>query len=325
MAVKDCIKQEEIERICSEYKKLNSVIAVCKITHHSSTTVCKYLRENGLARGRGGNQDKQQKITDEQILKSVGEMTRQQIAEKYGVHVANLDKRMKHLGVHAQYNRKAQKALKKKETMWHWTPGKAEMVRNKQGGRFELVEFKEGRFRIKCVTCGFIIERASSTIRQKKCLCDKCEERRKNEIELANERIKLMRSFYAVMELKKAKTCIVCGSEYHSQFLNQKYCSDRCRKKWKRAGGYRERAKKYGVEYKSGITLMKVFNRDKGICQLCGKPVDWHDNSWGESFGAMYPTVDHITAFANGGGHTWDNVQLAHAICNSYKRDLITA
>jgi hypothetical protein len=25
---------------------------------------------------------------------------------------------------------------------------------------------------------------------------------------------------------------------------------------------------------------------------------------------------------ANGGTHTWDNVQCAHAICNSYKRDL---
>lgn len=36
----------------------------------------------------------------------------------------------------------------------------------------------------------------------------------------------------------------------------------------------------------------------------------------------MYPTIDHIVAMANGGGHTWDNVQLAHAICNSYKRDL---
>lgn len=55
------------------------------------------------------------------------------------------------------------------------------------------------------------------------------------------------------------------------------------------------------------------------------KQCDWNDRSWNGVFGALYPTVDHITALANGGGHTWDNVQLAHAICNSYKRDLITA
>ena len=330
MADHNRLTQKEIDEICLVYTKTNNEKETAKITHHSSTTISTYLKINGLARGRGGNQDKQRKIKDEEILLDIElGLTRQEIAKKHGVHVANLDRRMKHLGVHAQYNRKAQKTLKKKEPMWHWTPGKAEMVRNKQGGRFELVEFKEGRFRIKCVTHELIIERASSTIRQKKCLCDKCKEQRKelrkNKIELDNERIKLMRSFYAILEIKKLKKCVVCGSEYHSQFANQKYCSDKCRRKRKRRGGYRERAKKYGVKYESGITLMKVFDRDKGICQICGKPCDWNDHSWNDVFGALYPTVDHITAFANGGGHTWDNVQLAHAICNSYKRDLITA
>ena len=48
------------------------------------------------------------------------------------------------------------------------------------------------------------------------------------------------------------------------------------------------------------------------------------DNSWNGYFGAYSPTVDHIIALKNGGTHTWDNVQCAHAICNSNKRDLIT-
>jgi 5-methylcytosine-specific restriction endonuclease McrA len=33
------------------------------------------------------------------------------------------------------------------------------------------------------------------------------------------------------------------------------------------------------------------------------------------------PTVDHIIPLARGGSHTWDNVQLAHHLCNSLKGD----
>ena len=310
--------------------KYENLCAVCGAKFEAKQVRAKYCSNKcRLAAQKIGiakSNIKVQKITDEQILAYIADgLTRQKIANKHGVHVENLANRMKRLGVHARYNREAQKTAKKKNSEWYWSSDRAKMVKDKQGGRFELVELKKGRFRIKCVKCGFIIERAESTIRKKKCLCDKCEEQRKNEIELANERIKLMRSFYAVMELKKAKTCVICGLEYHSQFPNQKYCSAKCKRKMKRTGGYRERAKKYGVKYERGITLMKVFDRDKGICQICGKQCDWNDRSWNGVFGALYPTVDHITALANGGGHTWDNVQLAHAICNSYKRDLITA
>ena len=82
------------------------------------------------------------------------------------------------------------------------------------------------------------------------------------------------------------------------------------------------RVKKYGTHIvENGITLKALFVRDKGICQICGKPCDWDDHRWGH-FGPLYPTRDHIVALANGGEHSWDNIQLAHAICNSVKRDL---
>lgn len=77
------------------------------------------------------------------------------------------------------------------------------------------------------------------------------------------------------------------------------------------------------MKYERGITLIKVYERDHGICQICGKPTDWNDNSWGYG-GPNHPTIDHIVALANGGLHSWDNVQLAHGMCNSIKRDLIT-
>ena len=56
---------------------------------------------------------------------------------------------------------------------------------------------------------------------------------------------------------------------------------------------------------------------------MCGKMCDPNDHSWTEHHGPMSPTIDHIIPMSKGGGHTWDNVQIAHAICNSRKRDVI--
>ena len=56
------------------------------------------------------------------------------------------------------------------------------------------------------------------------------------------------------------------------------------------------------------IDAEEVFRRDGWICQLCGKPVNRGEQS-----------IDHIRPLSLGGGHTKDNVQLAHRVCNSSK------
>lgn len=88
----------------------------------------------------------------------------------------------------------------------------------------------------------------------------------------------------------------------------------------KRGGKYygRIKAAGFGAEYDSKVTLARLIKRQKGICQICGKPVDKTDRE-GWKIGNNYPTLDHIIPIAMGGSHTWDNVQLAHMICNSIK------
>lgn len=63
------------------------------------------------------------------------------------------------------------------------------------------------------------------------------------------------------------------------------------------------------------IRLEDVWERDGGLCQLCGDPIDravpWpHPDSL---------TLDHIQPLARGGTHEPANVQLAHALCNLRK------
>lgn len=385
------LTKENEARIVALYKELGTYDAVAKEMNCGSTTVNRVIKKHGLNQRHGGCVSK---ITKEQLIEECKMLTRKQIAEKYGMHIASIDKRLHDLGIHAVYETKYDakpvrnddarqsfvhektdgkfsfvsflerkhylikcnccgnefdvctdkftdgrvvcdacgestvrvtrarnyRKWKKSNLDWHWTDSGNELVKKYQPD-YEFISYKDGRYKVKCKKCGGVIERSRATIMQHNLRCEHCAEEMAKQEELQ----RLINVLRNAVESKTPKTCECCGSVYYSPYFNQKYCSDRCRRKRKksyRVKGYRSRAKKYKVPYVPGITLNAVANRDKGICQLCGKPVDWSDNTWGDSFGAMYPTIDHIVAMANGGGHTWDNVQLAHAICNSYKRDL---
>lgn len=69
------------------------------------------------------------------------------------------------------------------------------------------------------------------------------------------------------------------------------------------------RARKAGVRWDM-VDLREVYRRHNGICGICLRPVGF------EEF-----TVDHIIALANGGPHLLQNLQPAHASCNSAKGD----
>lgn len=51
-----------------------------------------------------------------------------------------------------------------------------------------------------------------------------------------------------------------------------------------------------------------LWNRDEGICKLCGVPVPYEKM-----------VLDHITPGSLGGATTFDNLQVAHRSCNSRK------
>lgn len=86
-------------------------------------------------------------------------------------------------------------------------------------------------------------------------------------------------------------------------------------------GHFRRRAVRYGCkEFDESITIKALMERDGGICQICGLPVDTNDVENGHAR-RMYPSIDHIIPLSKGGSHTWDNVQLAHLRCNAGKCD----
>lgn len=89
-------------------------------------------------------------------------------------------------------------------------------------------------------------------------------------------------------------------------------------------GHWAARAKRYGTkEFDKSITIEALIERDGGVCQICGKPIDRNDVINGH-IRRNYPTVDHIIPLSKGGTHTWNNIQLAHMKCNAGKCDRIT-
>lgn len=266
-------------------------------------------------------------------------MSTYDIGDKYGLYHSTISKQMKKRGHvrgkgwaggckgcnkgHETQRLNAIKKLKDK-------------LAEESGGSIELVEYTDNtHIRLKCNVCGSVFEhgrvkwRINCPVCQQKETAEVREERlSKREAEREQKRIE------REAEYAKEKICASCGSVFHSEYETQLYCSETCVRREKRHrkvaegkmklksySNHRKRAREYGVAYEPGITTKKLIERDGNICKICGSPCDSNDTRWGYC-GPYYPTIDHIVAIANGGSHTWDNVQLAHFICNSNKRDL---
>lgn len=62
----------------------------------------------------------------------------------------------------------------------------------------------------------------------------------------------------------------------------------------------------------SATERVKIYNKCKGRCDICGKFVPY------DSF-----TVDHIIPLAKGGTNAMDNLQAACGVCNLIKQDIL--
>lgn len=119
------------------------------------------------------------------------------------------------------------------------------------------------------------------------------------------------------------KVCFGCGFSFN-RYDQGSRCNDCKRTRAINQRQLRRLRKKGDGAYESGIDYKKLYAAGDGRCAICGHPCDnpsvwlsWDRLTWMPNA----PTVDHIIALANGGTHTWDNVQLACNECNSHKGD----
>lgn len=115
-------------------------------------------------------------------------------------------------------------------------------------------------------------------------------------------------------------TCEICGKPYHTLNTNQKTCSPECSKRLQNI--HRDHRIPKGAVIDRNISLASLYERDKGTCHICGLACDYNDYEIVDGvkkIGNLYPTIDHVIPLSRGGLHEWENVKLAHRICNSIK------
>lgn len=208
----------------------------------------------------------------------------------------------------------------------------------------------DGECDIRCKICGTVKHIKSQAIRKRSVRCVVCfereraerEERRKIEREAEKQRREEQRQKELEIRKQKAKerekrdklehtavfTCEVCGSMFlaDDRRLN-KYCSDKC--KARAHNRHKDISRRIKIKQQmvdSDISLERLYQRDGGICYLCGRVCDWNDKQIDGGTGTIicgstYPSIDHIIPLAKNGKHSWKNVKLACRGCNSIKSD----
>lgn len=294
------ITEEDKRQIVDAYQRNGNIYDTAKELGHSPTTVWKYVQLAGHGRGKGGNQTKR-KITDEQLIEACKTMTRQEIADKYGMHVERVQKRMHDLGIHA----KADTERLQHANTWHYSEACNELIERTQPD-FEFVSYRRKRCKLRCKCCGNIVERAMSTIRQKHIRCEICHPHKPH-----------------VEHKLVTRECVVCGAKFRCyENTSQKTCSIECRKMLRNTRTGLKRVPEAQI-VDPDITLRRLFKRDNGICYICGGRCDfsdWRLSGNGKRYpGEKHPSIDHVIPIARGGLHSWDNVRLAHWGCNIRK------
>lgn len=190
---------------------------------------------------------------------------------------------------------------------------------------------------VRCKSCGGTFDTTLHKIKYENPKCPHCkaEEQRKRKqaeaerkAQLEIERIAQEEERERIRQERERKAqerwhdCPVCGTRTN----RPKYCSKECANRT--ANARKEASRRIKIETNmvdKDITLSALFNRDGGVCHICGDQCRWDDYTTvnGQKIaGDWYPSIDHVVPISKGGQHSWKNVKLAHRLCNTIKRDM---
>lgn len=213
-----------------------------------------------------------------------------------------------------------------------------ETIKNRIPDYIEYIggyEGSDGYIKVKCKNCGTEFERSVQTVRKTGiAYCPVCrkkeleanrviaEQKKQAELTEANkkreeerERAKLEKAEERKRKIK-VKTCVICGQPFETTNGKAKCCSAGCSKVYQ--------SKRHDRRFATGernkaINARSLFKRDDGTCWICGGKCNLNDYVIRDGAfiaGDWYPSVDHIFPVYLGGSDTWDNVKLAHRLCN---------
>lgn len=270
----------------------------------------------------------EKEIRNEQMRKYKAEgHTNREVAEKFNLTETTANLICKGIAPQKSHKPPKNKGVLKSENEV------AKDIEQRQGGFLYAGNYTgaDGTVDLKCKECGTISTRSMITVRHNNIRCRECDRIAKEKQEANKSLLKwfddlvadIQREEKAIAKQERKQSrmhpCVVCGKPTD----RPKYCSQECYRTTENyIRGSRDRLNKTNIIDKD-ITLKRLYKKEWGVCYLCGDSCDWEDYiiTDGGVFvaGDMYPSIDHIIPLAKGGLHSWDNVRLAHRVCNSKK------
>jgi len=182
---------------------------------------------------------------------------------------------------------------------------------------------RTSRINVRCRRCGEIFSTTYHYVVHNKraVACPACKAKKRCQKLIEQEMKRRKRKDKKGLQLS-FRVCERCGSLFMPKRKKSRFCSKDCSRASYRVGNGDSRLHSWNVE-DWNITLKKLAKRDGDKCWICGGYVDWNDYVMrGDTFiaGNQYPSIDHIIPLSKNGMHSWDNVALAHRICNSKKQ-----
>lgn len=216
--------------------------------------------------------------------------------------------------------------LQRKKNQNDWTFEEKKKFFESRYSSYEMIYAEggsDGFLYLQCRYCGSIFRRGCQCMRPSRSYearCHSCDNLLRKHKKRLQEHKSIVIRYGDSRKYRQLgmKQCKVCEQLFVPTRAGQSYCSTTCATylHWKGKEAYR---------YK--INLHTLYHRDRGICHICGKPCDWTDYKINEQgykvYGNLYPTRDHLIPKSKGGEHSYQNIALAHLICNSRRGNAI--
>lgn len=185
--------------------------------------------------------------------------------------------------------------------------------------------------------CGFKWQAYKASSRRRifyavlRCLCDECGRR----FSARNGNQKICSPACGARRAERVRTekcrqehaprrfdCLECGSSHETVYGAPRsvFCSHQCaRRNLKRAQRSAERAR-LRLASVEVVNPIKVFDRDGWRCQICKAKTPRRLRG---SYSSRAPELDHIVPLAQGGLHSYANVQCTCRSCNGTKSNRV--
>ena len=334
------MSDEEKQTVIDLYENGYSVQSIAEQTRRSVGAIRQHLIDKGLIIVCDKSK-RESKYAEMREYKAQGH-TIAEVAERFGVNRGTVSKICK--GIAPQKTDYAKVSNTLRNRVRPETHKKTEeRLKDVLPDCFEYVGGYDGHdcyVTIRCKQCGTEFERSAQAIRKQQVkYCPRCrkEETERNEEQREREREERRVIREAQEEIRRrererkrqeaeqrrientvTKVCRMCGNEFETVKQRQVFCSAECSHLWANRRSYNRIPKDKRID--KGINALSLFKRDNGKCWICGGNCDLNDYTTRNGVfiaGDWYPSVDHIMPICDGGEDAWDNVKLAHRICNS--------